>query len=157
MTRNIASLPTTGRAWYQGFTLIELMIVIAIIAIILTLAIPVYSNYAIRAKVTEGLSVANSAKTAIGAACIEDPNMVGLTNDKAGYSFKEGTGDEDYVSDVQASGACAAPVLTVTTKNTGQSPDPEVILTGTLSSGHLSWVCHSDNTHHSLLPNRCRS
>jgi type IV pilus assembly protein PilA len=140
-----------------GFTLIELMIVIAIIAIILALALPVYSNYAIRAKVSEGLSVANSAKTAIGATCIEDPVLVDLTNAKAGYNFNEGGDDDDYVSNVQASGTCAAPVITISTKNTGQAPDPQVVLTGTLSQGQLSWACHSDNTPNYLLPNRCRS
>ncbi|MBT8053088.1 MAG: prepilin-type N-terminal cleavage/methylation domain-containing protein, partial [Gammaproteobacteria bacterium] len=42
----------------KGFTLIELMIVIAIVAILLALALPAYQDYTIRAKVTEGLSVA---------------------------------------------------------------------------------------------------
>jgi type IV pilus assembly protein PilA len=49
----------------KGFTLIELMIVVAIIGILAAIAIPAYQNYTIRAQVTEGLSLADGWKTAI--------------------------------------------------------------------------------------------
>ena len=49
----------------QGFTLIELMIVVAIIGILAAVALPAYQDYTVRAKVTEGLSLAASAKTAV--------------------------------------------------------------------------------------------
>ena len=49
----------------QGFTLIELMIVVAIIGILAAVALPAYQDYTIRAKVTEGLSLAAGAKTAV--------------------------------------------------------------------------------------------
>src|ERR1700744_5594325 len=49
----------------KGFTLIELMIVVAIIGILAAIAIPAYQDYTIRAKITEGLNLADSAKTAV--------------------------------------------------------------------------------------------
>ena len=50
----------------KGFTLIELMIVVAIIGILAAIAIPAYQNYTIRAQVTEGLTLADGWKTAVG-------------------------------------------------------------------------------------------
>jgi type IV pilus assembly protein PilA len=52
----------------KGFTLIELMIVVAIIGILAAIAIPAYQDYTIRAKVTEGLNLADSAKTSVAEA-----------------------------------------------------------------------------------------
>ena len=66
----------------KGFTLIELMIVVAIIGILAAIAIPAYQDYTIRAKVTEGLNLADSAKTAIA----ESYQSGGLTGLKAAAS-----------------------------------------------------------------------
>ena len=62
----------------QGFTLIELMIVVAIIGILAAIAIPAYQDYTVRAKVTEGLSLADSAKIAIAEA-YQSNDMPGVT------------------------------------------------------------------------------
>ena len=159
MPKNHESLFNTGRDPHQGFTLIELMIVIAIIAILLTIAYPVYANYVIRAKMSEGMSVANAAKTAVTSACIENLTLTALTNSQAGYYFIEGTDQDDYVSNIQASGPCTNPIITISTKNTGQTPDPIIIMTGEVAVGHgqVTWHCSSINAPNYLLPPACRS
>lgn len=56
----------------QGFTLIELMIVVAIIGILAAIAIPAYQDYTIRAQVSEGMSLASAAKTAVAETFLND-------------------------------------------------------------------------------------
>lgn len=149
------SAPTPRRA--RGFTLIELMIVIAVIAILLSLAVPAYQNYTIRAKIAEGLSVAAAAKTATTSTCQEDPTLTGLTNSAAGYEW---TGDTPYIASIDISDDCSAPVITIVTQNTGvPAPAPEITLTGNFSiqDGTVTWTCGSSNTPNHYLPDTCRS
>lgn len=140
---------------HSGFTLIELMIVVAIIAIILTLALPVYTNYSIRAKIGEAISVAAAAKTAVTGTCMEDPTRTGLSNGAAGYSFNDST----WVESITVSEDCAEPLITIVTRNTGApEPPPEITLTGTFSgSGIINWTCASPNAPNYLMPSTCRS
>ncbi len=142
---------------YKGFTLIELMIVvaiIAIIAIILVLALPTYSSYTTRVKVSESLSIAAAAKTAVASTCQEDRTITTLSNQRAGYDFEE----TKYVLDIEVGGDCLAPTITMTTQATGVEPDPVLIITGNfiLDGGNIDWTCVSSglNVH---VPKTCRS
>ncbi len=78
----------------QGFTLIELMIVVAIIGILAAIAIPAYQDYTIRAKVTEGLNLADAAKTTIAEGC-ESGDVDGLA---AAAAFLVASTATKYVS-----------------------------------------------------------
>jgi len=138
----------------KGFTLIELMIVIAIIAIIFTLGLPIYSNYTIRAKVGEALSIVAATKTAITDTCKPEIDNASLTNDRVDYLFEA----SKYVKTLDISGPCTRPVITITTRNTGATTAPVLILTGEPSSNgdRFSWTCTTINGQNMLVPESCR-
>lgn len=141
----------------KGFTLIELMIVIAIIAILVALALPAYQDYTIRTKVGEGLSVAAAAKLAAAETCQTNPNLTTLNDTAAGYAFEAST----YVTDVVISGDCSGPIITITTNNaTGADTPPTLTLTGSYNSanGHVSWICANDaSSKDAHVPATCRT
>ncbi len=133
----------------QGFTLIELMIVVAIIGILAAIAIPAYQDYTIRAKVTEGLNLADSAKTAV-AESFQSGGTTGLT--AAATSWNASFVPTKYVSNISVAGAtgvisitystAAIPQLTATTDLVTLTPDIAGIALGT-TSGNIDWACAS--------------
>src|SRR5689334_9341478 len=74
------------KAVQKGFTLIELMIVVAIIGILAAIAIPAYQDYTVRSKVTEGLSLAASAKTTVVEG-FASGGMAGLASAAGAWTF----------------------------------------------------------------------
>jgi type IV pilus assembly protein PilA len=86
----------------KGFTLIELMIVVAIIGILAAIAIPAYQNYTIRAQVTEGLTLADSMKTAVSEYFAQNGSMPTSSGTTAGAGVIQITGQTQgkYVSNM---------------------------------------------------------
>ena len=125
----------------QGFTLIELMIVVAIIGILAAVAIPAYSDYTIRAKVTEGVGMAAAAKTAVSEFRLSKSGFPS-TNASAGMS---GTIASQFVSSVLVSGAG---LITVTFTNTA-SPSiaaKTLIYIPTFTNSTVQWSCSDTAT-----------
>ena len=134
----------------NGFTLVELMIVIAILAILVALALPTYQDYSIRAKVSEGLSVAATAKFAVAEAVSSD---VSPTPANTGFSGAEAEYVDSVVIANDGSGR-----ITITTRNTGASPDPVYALVPTIhSAGTIDWDCELTTGDSKYVPAECRT
>ncbi len=137
----------------QGFTLIELMIVIAIIAVLVSLALPSYMDFTIRTKVSEGLSVAGSAKLAVAETCMTDPS-ISPTNTTTGYSFTP----SKYVSSIVISHTCEEPWIVIRSTNIGAVTNVVLSLDGYFDagSGRVEWNCHQVRGEKRHMPQSCR-
>src|SRR5690606_20965028 len=109
------------RRTQQGFTLIELMIVVAIIGILAALAIPAYQDYTIRAKVSEAVTLAAEAKTAVAETAAALGGLDKVTKDNWGYKLSNAT---QYVAKIELDDSDENPVIIVETQDTGATDDP---------------------------------
>jgi len=137
----------------QGFTLIELMIVVAIIGILASMAMSAYQTYAIRAQVSEGLNLAAPLKQAVASFNI-DRGAFPVDNADAAV---EPPGS--YVGNYVTSLSIAGPVITITYGNdaNAQIAGQTVTLTAVRNAGSISWTCASGGVIPvTYMPGACR-
>ncbi len=148
----------------QGFTLIELMIVVAIIGILAAIAIPAYQDYTIRAQVSEGLSLAAGAKAAV-TEYYQDRGIFPDSNSNAGLSDSDDI-IGNYVDDVDV-GAGGDGVITVQYSSSGDQKANDnidgatLLLSPVTNAGSVDWNCSGDTIlgdagNQKWLPNACR-
>ena len=136
----------------KGFTLIELMIVVAIVGILAAVAIPAYSDYTTRAKVSEGLSLAAGAKTAV------TENLLTGETANSGLSFASGSTTQLSIPSTDNVSTVSVATTGVITVNyaTGVAGGGNLTFTPANTAGAVTWTCASTDISDNLLPASCR-
>jgi type IV pilus assembly protein PilA len=142
----------------KGFTLIELMIVVAIIGILAAIALPAYQDYTNRTKVSDGLSLSGAAKLAV-AESYTSTGALPADNQAAGLPAAN-TITSKYVTSVTVANGVITILYAATLGGTPTMNAQSVTLTPDVSNaGSIKWTCAiaADTTRYKYMPAECRN
>lgn len=138
-----------------GFTLIELMIVVAIIAILAAIAIPAYQDYLVRAQVSEGMNLAGGAKAAIWD-YVSNTGQYPPSNESAGMA-KNTSITGSYVSSVDVQNGVIKVLFNGAKANSDiRASSKYLVLSPSSNAGSITWTCVPSTLDAKYLPSNCR-
>ena len=142
------------RSMQKGFTLIELMIVVAIIGILAAVALPAYQDYTVRAKVSEVILAGSSAKTSVAEAA-----QVGAAMPTTASLVVDSQASKYVASVVYTQTDASVGLVTVTTTAADAKINGvTVLMTGTMQgNGQVIWVCSAGTITAKYLPASCKT
>lgn len=137
----------------SGFTLIELMIVVAVFGFLVTIALPAYQDYVVRSKISEIMLFADSARTNLSDYYMSAGAMPGSASSA---NVNTDPDQSEYIQAIAFSTTPSSATITFTVDNMGASGN--IAFVGTATPNGIQWDCGSTATTLSdrFLPNNCR-
>ncbi len=140
----------------KGFTLIELMIVVAIIAILAAIALPAYQDYVARSQVSEAASLASGARTAVAEEFANRGVFTGIDNTTAGLAAATSINGE-YVNSVTVNNGVVTANMRNGTPTSGKVQNGNLVFSPSDRGGSIAWTCKAgSNMDPKYLPSSCR-